>query len=71
MFFGKVLGGSLLTNSLLMAKNNKLRAECENKSGVEDAASDLDKIFASSDGMPPDPEEIQAIMLKAQGRTIR
>ena len=72
MFINKVIGSSLLfTNSYLLAKNTQVRAECENRTGVEQAASDLDKIFASADGMPPDPEEIQEMMLKAQGKTIR
>jgi hypothetical protein len=64
MFISKVLGSSFfLTNSYLLAKNNSVRAECENKSSAEQAASDLERIFASADGMPPDPEEIQEMML--------
>jgi hypothetical protein len=72
MFISKVLGGSfLLTNSYHFAKNSPVRAECETRTGTEQAAADLDKIFAAADGMPPDPEEIQEMMLKAQGKTIR
>jgi hypothetical protein len=34
----------------------------------------LDKIFgeaAANGGIPPDPEEIQELLMKAQGRSIR
>jgi hypothetical protein len=42
-----------------------LPAECEDKSATEKAAKDLDTIFAAEGGMPPDPEEIQEMLMKA------
>ena len=47
---------------------------CEDKgsASAEKGAKDLDAIFASAEGgIPPDPEEIQELLLKASGRTIR
>jgi len=40
---------------------------------VEQSVQDLDKIFseASEGGLPPDPEEMQELLMKAQGRAIR
>ena len=57
----------LLSNPYTFSKFNKFsRAECEQKSSAEQGASDLDKIFAGADGgMPPDPEEIQEMLMKA------
>ena len=50
-----------------------MKAECEGgQTGAEKGAQDLDQIFANTEGgMPPDPEEIQEMLMKAQGKTIR
>jgi len=58
---------------LLTKRNQNLRAECETKpTAAEQGAKDLDQIFASAEGgMPPDPEEIQEMLMKAQGKAIR
>lgn len=67
MSMSKFLGSSLVFSSaLLIKKPFKLPAYCEEKSGAEQQASDLDKIFASHEGgMPPDPEELQEMLMKA------
>ena len=47
-----------------MKQQRKLRAECaENQ--TEKQVEDLDKIFASNDGLPPDQDEMMEMMLKA------
>ncbi len=65
----------LLANSLsfLKDRNYHPKAECAGQqTGAEKGAQDLDQIFAAHDtGMPPDPEEIQEMLMKAQGKTIR
>lgn len=68
MFFNKFIASSfLISNSLMLAKNRvAMKAECESK-GADQAASDLDKIFAEAGGIPPDPEEIQEMLMKAKG----
>ena len=68
MFFNKFIASSfLISNSIALAKNKaSSRAECEEK-GAEMGASDLDKIFAEAGGIPPDPEEIQEMLMKAKG----
>ena len=82
MFGTKIFASSLLiSNSLLLSKQGKFSrtnfaAECEEKkpTAAEKSAQDLDAIFAaaqSESGMAPDPEEIQEMLMKAQGRTIR
>lgn len=44
-----------------------MKYECaENK--TEQQVQDLDKIFASNDGLPPDQEEMMEMMLKASGK---
>ncbi len=53
-----------------------VRSECAERgqTAAEQGAADLDQIFnaaAAEGGIPPDPEEIQELLLKAQGRTIR
>lgn len=49
-----------------MRQNNQFKAECEERTAAEKAATDLDQIFAAQDGgMPPDPEEIQEMLMKA------
>jgi hypothetical protein len=69
MFANKIFASSLLlSNTLLIAKTTKLSpqpAECEDKSATEKAAKDLDTIFGAEGGMPPDPEEIQEMLMKA------
>ena len=72
MFFNKFITSSfLISNSLMLAKNRcQVKAECEEK-GAEKGASDLDRIFAEAGGIPPDPEEIQEMLMKAKGQTIR
>lgn len=71
MLFNKIIGGSfLISNSILLAKNKRPAAECEGE-GAEKGAADLDKIFAEAGGIPPDPEEIQELLMKAKGLTIR
>lgn len=73
--FSKALASSLLFSNTLLLNNHFKKMEvstlCEDKN--EQAAADLDKIFAaaSEGGMPPDPEEIQEMLMKAQGKTIR
>lgn len=74
MIGSKIFASSLLlSNSLIYMKRlNNNTAECEERTGAEKGASDLDQIFANTEGgMPPDPEEIQEMLMKAQGRTIR
>lgn len=68
MFFNKLIGSSfLISNSLVLAKQKaQVKAECENKN-AEQSANDLDKIFAESGGIPPDPEEIQEMLMRAKG----
>ena len=72
MFLNKFIASSLLlSNSIMLAKNRQpLKAQCEDKAAAK-AASDLDKIFAEAGGIPPDPEEIQEMLMKAKGQTIR
>ena len=68
MISSKVFTSSiLLSNSLIfMRQNNQFKAECEERTAAEKAATDLDQIFAAQDGgMPPDPEEIQEMLMKA------
>ena len=77
MFGGsKLFASSFLFSSSLLALNQKKPkvAECEPSKAVENSAADLDAIFAaaaSEGGMPPDAEEIQEMLMKAQGRSIR
>lgn len=75
MISSKLFAASLLFPSslLMMKKDRELKAECEGgSSGAEKGAQDLDQIFAGQEGgMPPDPEEIQEMLMKAQGKTIR
>jgi hypothetical protein len=68
-----MLGSKFITSSVLFANSlfafkpiNKYgKAECEDKA-AEKSANDLDAIFASQEGgMPPDPEEIQEMMMRA------
>lgn len=69
------LTSTLFASSFLLQNRTKFfrsEAECaekEEKGSKE--AEDLDKIFAQGGGMPPDPEEIQAIMAKMSGRKIQ
>lgn len=59
----------LFSNSYFLSKSFKTpQAQCENKTtaAAEKGAQDLDAIFASTEGgIPPDPEEIQEMILKA------
>lgn len=74
MIASKIFASSLLLGNsvLLMKRDQTVRAECAEGSGAEKGAQDLDQIFASTEGgMPPDPEEIQEMLMKAQGKTIR
>ncbi len=77
MFGGsKLFASSFLFSNTLFVLNNKNKqkiAECEPSKAAEKSAQDLDAIFAAANegGMAPDPEEIQEMIMKAQGRTIR
>ena len=66
MFFNKFIASSLLVSNSIMLAKSKAKAECEEK-GAEKGAADLDKIFAEAGGIPPDPEEIQEMLMKAKG----
>lgn len=74
-----MLGSKIFASSLLLStsffsfKDQKtIKAECAEQTGAEKGVQDLDQIFAQADGgMPPDPEEIQEMLMKAQGKTIR
>lgn len=50
-------------------------AQCEDKqpsAAAQQGADDLERIMSGAEGgMPPDPEEIQELLMRAQGRTIR
>lgn len=68
--FSKAFASSLLfSNTLLLNNHLKKKMDvttlCEDKN--EQAAKDLDAIFAAANdgGMPPDPEEIQEMLMKA------
>lgn len=69
MFASKLFASTLLfPTTMLLAKREHLpKAECEGGStNAEKGAQDLDQIFANADGgMPPDPEEIQEMLMKA------
>lgn len=70
----KIFASSLLLSTTFLNKRDlrKISAECAEQTGAERAAQDLDSIFANAEGgMPPDPEEIQEMLMKAQGKTIR
>jgi hypothetical protein len=75
MFSGSKLFLPILLSSGSLLKKQQMSAECEDSSkAAEQGAADLDKIFgqaAAEGGIPPDPEEIQELLMKAQGRTIR
>ncbi len=79
MLGSKAFATSILltsTTSIFKKQNSgKINAECQdNKNAAAEAGvADLDKIFgeAAEGGIPPDPEEIQELLMKAQGRTIR
>lgn len=76
MIFSKYTATSLiLSNSFLIAKSFKSKpALCEEKpkTQAEKGAQDLDAIFASQEGgLPPDAEEIQEMIMRAQGKKIR
>lgn len=79
MFISKLAATGLFFSGAATAcqiTNNKSRriinAECEGNSANEQSVADLDKIFAGQDGgLPPDPEEIQEMIMKAQGKLIR
>jgi hypothetical protein len=53
----------------------QLIAKCEEKkpsAAAQQGADDLEKILSGAEGgIPPDPEEIQELLMKAQGRSIR
>ena len=70
MLGSKFITSSLLfTNSFFAYKSSNgvtPKNECEDKTAAEKSANDLDAIFANQDGgMPPDPEEIQEMLMKA------
>jgi hypothetical protein len=75
--FGAKLFATTSTTVFLTGFHTKIfkqqMALCEDKKPTEAAqqgADDLERIM-SEGGMPPDPEEIQEILMRAQGRTIR
>ena len=62
------LFSSALASPFLISHKKKQfsnQTECEEKGSKE--AADLDKIFAQDGSMPPDPEEIQAMIAKMKG----
>jgi hypothetical protein len=79
MFGSKVFASLLITTttSAALKKQQSMIAQCAEKepaSGAQQGADDLDKILGSAmseGGLPPDPEEMQEIFARAQGRTIR
>lgn len=50
-------------------------AQCEDKqpsAAAQQGADDLERIMSGAEGgIPPDPEEIQELLMRAQGRSIR
>ena len=75
MFISKLAAtGVLFSGSYQVSRsqNRFRRAECEGNAAAEQGVTDLDKIFAGQEGgLPPDAEEIQEMIMKAQGKTIR
>jgi len=77
MFGSKVFGSLLITTTTTAAFKKQSVSQCAEKqpsAAAQQGAEDLDKILGSAmaeGGLPPDPEEIQELLLKAQGRTIR
>ena len=53
----------------------KQLAQCEEKqpsAATQQGADDLERIMSGAEGgIPPDPEEIQELLARAQGRSIR
>lgn len=78
MFGAKFFAG---TTSVLFTTSSQLNgaifkkqlAACDGESeAAKRGADDLEKILAGTEGgIPPDPEEIQELLMRAQGRTIR
>jgi hypothetical protein len=78
MFGAKFFAG---TTSILFTTTSQLNgalfkkqlASCDGESAAaQKGADDLEKILAGTEGgLPPDPEEIQELLMKAQGRSIR
>ena len=75
MFFSsKLFASTFLVGGASYKSLLAKQAECEPSNAAEQGAADLDKIFgqaAAEGGIPPDPEEIQELLMKAQGRSIR
>ena len=50
-------------------------AQCEDKqpsAAAQLGADDLERIMSGAEGgIPPDPEEIQELIMRAQGRSVR
>ena len=75
--FGAKLFATTSTSVFLTGFHTKIfksqMALCEDKKPTESAqqgADDLESIM-SEGGIPPDPEEIQELLMRAQGRSIR
>jgi len=66
MFLSKFTASTLLfsSTSFAISKKYNKQAFAEEKSAAEKSAQDLDAIFAQG-GVPPDPEELQEMILKA------
>jgi hypothetical protein len=73
MHFSKLSAASgLFLSPFIMAQKGKHFNECASEKPEDSKeVQDLDKIFAQDGGMPPDPEEIQAIIAKMKGQQIR
>lgn len=75
MFLSRLAAtGLLFSSASYIGQNSRQQpaAECEGSRTGEQSVEDLDKIFAGQDGgLPPDAEEIQEMILKAQGKSIR
>ncbi len=78
MFGAKFFAGTTsvlftTTSQINSALFKKQLASCDGESAAAiKGADDLEKILAGTEGgIPPDPEEIQELLMKAQGRSIR
>ena len=77
--FGAKLFATTSTSVFLTGMHTQLFkkqvALCEDKKPTEAAqqgADDLERIMSGAEGgIPPDPEEIQELLMRAQGRSIR
>lgn len=74
-FFATSSTSVLLTGFHTQIFKKQIVAQCEDKqpsAAAQQGADDLERIMSGAEGgMPPDPEEIQELLMRAQGRTIR